>query len=258
MRFVTIFGAATLLVAGCAAPASPSTTTDDVEVAHPIEALADLALDPESGELSFSYGTGGGCEPHAAKTSVALAREPSGLVARVTIVDTSPRPDFCEAFLTVSGKADLKQLIAAEAQRCATPVAGQRVALALPGASVSLRADAAETKPSAGAVKTRVRELRTMALDRAGTFDFAYVTGGGCATHVGVASVDLVRAPDGGITAKLQVEDVASAFDPCEALVGVEGKADVHALIATAARAAGTSLDGQRIRVELPRPALEL
>jgi hypothetical protein len=260
MRLSFFAGVASILVssglAGCAADAGPSTATDDVEVAHPIDGLRDVALDPRTGQLTFSYGTGGGCASHTARTSVALTRTPDGVTAKVSVHDVSPRPDFCEAFLTVEGRADLKTLISAEARRAGIPVAGQRVAIDLPHASVSVRS-AEEVKPAAGSFRSAVSELSTMALDGEGTFSFSYRTGGGCAEHEGVASVDLVRA-EGAFRAKLKVEDVANAEDFCEAIIGVQGSANVHALIAAAARKTGQEVDGRQVTVELPRPTLSL
>jgi hypothetical protein len=260
MRLSSFVGLASILVsgmlAGCAADAAPGMATENVEVAHPINALRDVALDPRSGELSFSYGTSGGCASHTARTSVALTRTPGGVVAKVSVHDVSPRPDFCEAFLTIEGRADLKNLISAEARRAGIPVAGKQVAIDLPRALVSVRS-AEEVKPAAGSFRSAVSELSTMALDADGTFSFSYRMGGGCAEHTGVASVDLVRSSE-GLRAKLKVEDVADGEDFCEAIIGVEGSADVHALIATAAKKSGEEVEGRLVTVELPRPTLSL
>jgi hypothetical protein len=254
MRLSFLLGLASVVaLAGCSAE-SAETATENVEVAHPIDSFQNVALDPRTGQLSFSYGTGGGCASHTARTSVALTRTASGIVAKVSVHDVSPRPDFCEAFLTIEGTANLKTLISAEAARAEIPVAGRQVVIELPRASLSVR-EAAEVKPAAGKFRSAVSDLSSMSLDGEGTFSFSYRTSGGCAEHEGVASVDLVRSAE-GLRAKLKVEDVANAEDFCEALIGVEGSADVHSLIAAAARVSGEEVDGHLVAIELPRPTL--
>lgn len=248
------------LLTGCAASASgtgaPSSSESEANASEGVE-LRDLALDSRTGTLSFHYGIGGGCASHTAKTSVQLTQANEGLVAKVKVVDVSSEPDFCEAFLTIAGTADLKELIAAEAKVQGIDVTNQRVALDLPFARTSVQPREVPAKESAP-VKTPVSDVTHVSLDGAGQLAFSYVTGGGCAEHQGVASVELAPDASGSVTVKVSVVDESSAPDFCEALIGVEGQADLHALITEAAKASGLAVEGRSLMIELPRASLDL
>ena len=251
-----ICGFLALVMGGCAAGTAVSSSADEVVAGGGI-ALNDLALDPATGTLSFHYTVGGGCAEHTPKTTVALTEANAGLLATVTVTDESPAPDGCEALLTLGGEADLKALVSAEAARQGLDVASRRVVLDLPSARTTVEPREDRLVPVAGAVRADVEHLSQVALDASGQLSFAYTTGGGCAEHKGAARVDLASTA-AGIVAKVIVEDVSPAPDLCEAIVGVQGTADLSALIGEAGRAANIAVDYRSVTIELPNAALDL
>ena len=245
-----------LVTGGCAAGATGAgASVNEVNGAKGME-LADLALDAATGTLSFHYGIGGGCASHTAKTSVELVEASEGLVAKVNVVDVASAPDFCEAFLHIAGTANLRALISTEATRRGLDVANRSVAIDLPFARTSVEAREGRAAEASG-VRRETSGLTHLALDAAGQLSFAYTTGGGCADHRGEATVELASGTS-GVVAKVRVHDVSSAPDMCEALLFIEGKADLHALIVEAAKASGAQVEGRSLTIELPRASLSL
>lgn len=92
----------------------------DVENPAPADnemwSLSSASLSP-GGQFDFSYRTGGGCQEHTGQVSVELTPDDFGTRAKVTVLDVTPAPDFCEAFIGVIGSVNLAELIAAEAKR---------------------------------------------------------------------------------------------------------------------------------------------
>jgi hypothetical protein len=235
---------------GCSEASSSEDSTGgaqaqtDAREGTPISAVSTLSVDA-SGKLGFSYTVGGGCAEHTPTAKVTVATgESSGTIK---ISDVTSAPDFCEALLHPKGTADLGALVS-EAR---SDLAGRRITLSLPQVALEASGSPSTTPVVPGAVRHEVSDLGTVSVDQDGKLTFGYTTGGGCSQHTGVASVELTETPEGRV-AKVKIFDESPAEDFCEALVPVEGTADLQTLIADAAKAAGTNVSGRRLTVELP------
>jgi hypothetical protein len=252
-------------LAGCAAGedgAPPQSFDVSASHATPIDGLSRVAFDRQTGRIDFAYAIGGGCADHHGVASVELVPRDGGLVAKVNVSDVSSAEDFCEALLSIEGSADLGTLIAEASAKSGEKLSGQTIRVELPAAQLQARSGgAAATQPSAPASKevvTPIESLTSLSLDPAsGALAFAYVIGGGCAEHRGAPRVELSKTASGPV-ARVRMFDVSSAEDPCEALVGVSGSADLQALVAEAAAASGQAVAGQRLVVELPSTTFEV
>jgi len=108
------------------------------------------------------------------------------------------------------------------------------------------------------AVRQEIQSVDHLALDRAsGKLTYSYVIGGGCAEHKSTAEVELSESAS-GLVAKVKVFDVASGEDFCEALLSLDGTADLQALIADAASKKKLDIRGKRVTVDLPDSSLEV
>lgn len=107
---------------------------------YEIEALTQLKFDGQN--LEFSYGVGGGCQPHTTEVEVAIvqAAQPAQSFidynAEIKIYDVTPDLDMCEAILYLTEKVDLRQLIQQKAK--AMGVEAYRINAILPKATVDL------------------------------------------------------------------------------------------------------------------------
>jgi len=251
-------GAAALLAAASGCSAAERTSASEADVTGDVTGergvvvpLSSLSVDGTSGQLAFSYSTGGGCAEHKPEAALTLAEGEFSWAATVTVSDVASAPDYCEALLHLDGTADLHRLITSAAEREGTDLTGQAVSVRLPALSLVVGTSAGA--PAAAPRGAPLEDMSSMSFDPGtGRLSFGYRIGGGCATHTPATSVELEKRDEYTYVAKLRVFDVPAAEDSCEALLSINGSADLPTLVADAAKAANVDLQGRTVTLELP------
>ena len=88
-----------------------------------------------------------------------------------------------------------------------------------------------------------------------GIAKFVYQTGGGCGEHHAISKVVVTKSADGSrITSAQLVIDDSNPNDFCEALLYIEGTADLNALLKQAA--GNLDIGGRTVIVKLPSVAV--
>lgn len=78
-------------------------TIAQAESRHEVSRINELHFDGQN--LSVGYGTGGGCEKHTPAFELKLNAAKTNIT--VKLVDVTPKPDFCEAYLYIEASVDL-------------------------------------------------------------------------------------------------------------------------------------------------------
>ncbi len=99
---------------------------------------------------------------------------------------------------------------------------------------------------------TPIDAVSTLSIDGEGKLAFGYSMGGGCAEHTPTAKIQLAT---GKLEGAIEITDVASGPDLCEALLYPQGEASIGALLSEAGK--DKDISGRRVTLSLPHVAIQ-
>ena len=113
-------------------------TVAQAENRHEISHFDTILFDGQT--LGVTYSTGGGCEKHTGTFELKLDRAKKNVT--VKLFDVTPKPDFCEAYLRLDARIDLKaEVEKLAAENNLSPVQTYELNISLPKVQLKPSAD---------------------------------------------------------------------------------------------------------------------